>query len=86
MINFTAQGSPAQLNTLSFAKVGKIKENFISLEIGDIRKGENGYYIWVREKIELIENDVSEIRIYDWIYQVVEIENEMKIVNYFSYK
>lgn len=86
VIEFTAPESPAQLNTLSFAKAGKIKENFLSLEVGEIRKGAKGYYAWTKETIEIIEGSSSVVKTYDWIYQLAPVENEMKIVNYFSYK
>lgn len=85
VIELTAPGSQAQLNTLSFTKVGKITETFLSLEIGEIRKGVKGYYVWVQEKIQIEENSMTTTKTFAWIYQVAPYEGEMKIVNYFSY-
>ncbi|MBK5262685.1 MAG: hypothetical protein JJE17_08970, partial [Peptostreptococcaceae bacterium] len=86
VLALTAPGSQAEKNTLNFAKAGKIKETFNSLEIGEVRKGTKGYYIWAREEIEILENNLSTTKVYDWIYQLTPVENQMKIVNYFSYK
>ena len=85
VIEYTAQGSKAQQNTLSFTKAGKINEVFNLLEIGEVRKGTKGYYVWVREKIEITENNQTTAKDYQWIYQVAPSETGMKIVNYFSY-
>jgi len=86
VLALTAPGSKAEKNALSFTKAGKIKETFNSLEIGEVRKGTKGYYIWVREEIEILENNLNTTKVYDWIYQLTPVENQMKIVDYFSYK
>ncbi|HZK87816.1 MAG TPA: hypothetical protein VFC27_01580, partial [Anaerovoracaceae bacterium] len=86
VLALTAPGSQAEKNTLTFTKAGKIEETFNSLEIGEIRKGAKGYYIWVREEIEILENNLNTTKVYNWIYQLTPVENQMKIVNYFSYK
>lgn len=85
VIEYTAQGSKAQQNTLSFSKVGKINEVFNLLEIGEVRKGTKGYYVWVREEIEITENNRTTNKAYRWIYQVAPSDTGMKIVNYFPY-
>jgi len=86
VLALTAPGSQAEKNALSFTKAGKIKETFNSLEIGEVRKGTKGYYIWVREEIDILENNLNTTKVYDWIYQLTPVENQMKIVDYFSYK
>lgn len=86
VVALTAPGSQAEKNTLSFTNENNIRENFISLQIGEIRKGVKGYYVWVREEIELLENGGSTIKTYNWIYQMAPVENQMKIADYFSYK
>ena len=85
VIEYTAQGSKAQQNTLSFSKAGKINEVFNLLEIGEVRKGTKGYYVWVREEIEITENNRTAAKTYQWIYQVAPSDTGMKIVNYFPY-
>ena len=72
-------------NTLSFSKAGKINEVFNLLEIGEVRKGTKGYYVWVREEIEITENNRTAAKTYQWIYQVAPSDTGMKIVNYFPY-
>src|SRR5665648_112917 len=86
VLALTAPGSQAEKNALTFTKAGKIKETFNFLEIGEVRKGTKGYYIWVREEIEMLENNLNTTKVYNWIYQLTPVENQMKIVNYFSYK
>jgi len=86
VLALTAPGSQAEKNALTFTKAGKIKETFNSLEIGEVRKGTKGYYIWVREEIEILENNLNTTKVYNWIYQLTPVENQMKIVNYYSYK
>ncbi len=85
VVALTAPGSPAEKSTLSFTKIGKLKETFNSLEIGEVRKGVKGYYVWVREGIQIEEGGTNTTKVYNWIYQITPIQNEMKIVNYFSY-
>ena len=55
------------------------------LEIGEVRKGTKGYYVWVREEIEITENNRTAAKTYQWIYQVAPSDTGMKIVNYFPY-
>lgn len=85
VLDLTSPGSPAEKNTLNFTKAGKIKETFNSLEIGEVRKGTKGYYIWVREEIEILENNINTTKIYNWVYQITPVENQMKIVDYSAY-
>ncbi len=85
VLDLTASGSPAEKNALNFTKAGEIKETFNFLEMGEVRKGSKGYYIWVREEIEILENNLTTTKVYNWIYLVTPVENQMKIVNYFSY-
>lgn len=77
--------SRAYKNAAGFSKVGKVKETFKILEIGDLRQGSNGFYAWVYEEIQIVENGTTTIKEYKWIYYLEPIEGKMKIVNYFKY-
>ncbi len=81
-VALTKEGSQAYINATGFSKIGKVTEKFISMEIGDIRQGENGFYLWAAEEIEMTENAASSTANYRWIYCFEPVGKEMKIVNY----
>ncbi|MDD2215841.1 MAG: hypothetical protein PHE41_04640, partial [Eubacteriales bacterium] len=85
VIHLTQKGSKAYRNVTTFSKTGKVKQTFTLLEIGEIRKGENGYYIWTYEEIEEVSGGKTYNKTYHWIYQMKPIDDEMKIINYFKY-
>ncbi|MDD2189335.1 MAG: zinc ribbon domain-containing protein [Eubacteriales bacterium] len=78
--------SKAYQRAVSFSKVGKVKETFKLLEIGEIRKGSNGFYVWVYEEMQVTEaGKIRDIN-YNWIYYLEPVEGEMKIVNYLNFR
>ncbi len=78
--------SKAYQRAEGFSKVGKVKETFKLLEIGEIRKGSNGFYVWVYEEMQITEaGKIRDIN-YNWIYYLEPVEGEMKIVNYFNFR
>ncbi|MDD2620057.1 MAG: hypothetical protein PHC92_05265, partial [Syntrophomonadaceae bacterium] len=85
VIDLTKEGSRAYRSASSYSKVGKINETFDALEIGEIRKGGDGYYAWVFEKITKTEAGRTSSASYHWIYYLEPIGNEMKIVDYIKY-
>lgn len=84
VLNYTKKGGAAQLNVLNFGKKN-FTEKFIKLELGEIRKGKNGYYIWTKENINVIEGTQTSSVEYSWIYYLEEIDNQFKIVAYYNY-
>ncbi|WP_027399426.1 zinc ribbon domain-containing protein [Anaerovorax odorimutans] len=78
-------GSQAEENARTFSKVGKVKETFNLLEIGEIRKGENGYYTWCHEEIEIQENGNLNSKSYNWIYHLEVVGDKIQIVNYYKF-
>jgi len=85
VLNLLKKDSKAYRNAVNFSKVGKVKETFQLLEIGEIRKGSNGFYVWTHEEIQIIENGKTSNLKYNWIYHLEPIDGEMKIVNYIKY-
>ncbi len=81
VISLAAKDSRAYKNVVNFNKEG-ILEEFLLFEIGEIRKGQEGYYIWTHEKIKVVKEGKSEIREYYWIYQVIEGEYDFFIADY----
>jgi len=86
VLNLIKEGSRAYENAVGFSKVGKVKEEFSSLEIGEIRQGAQGFYLWVQEKIKLTENGTSSTAEYQWVYCLEAVDKQMKIVDYINVK
>ena len=85
VLDFVKANSKAYDNAVSFSKVGKIKETFKGLEIGEIRQGEKGFYLWVREEIQIEEGGRVTDKTYRWIYYLEPENGQMKIVNYYKF-
>ncbi|MEG2198862.1 MAG: hypothetical protein RRY25_01050, partial [Anaerovorax sp.] len=77
--------SQAYKNAVNSTELGKITETFYRLEIGEIRQGENGYYIWCHEKKQLSQGGVGAENEYNWIYYVEPDGSNMKVVNYYKF-
>jgi hypothetical protein len=77
--------STAYKNAINFSKLGKIKETFNLMEIGEIRQGNKGYYTWIHEEIEIAEGGRVEHKTYNWIYYLEPVNNQMQIVNYYKF-
>ncbi len=75
--------SRAYNNVASFSKAGKITEVFESFSIGEIRKGEKGYYVFTEEQIKKTEKGKDSMISNHWIYYLEPVEQKMMIVNYF---
>ena len=43
------EGSAAYKNSKAYSQAGKIKETFVLLEIGEIRQGADGFYVWTHD-------------------------------------
>ena len=82
VLTLTKEDSQAYQNIKNFSKAGQIQEEFLLLEIGEIRQSATGFYIWAHESIKVIENGKEAIKDYRWVYQLEPIGQEMKIVNY----
>lgn len=72
-------------NVSSYSKVGRVQQEFTLLEIGEIRIGSNGFYVWSYEEIKEVEGATTIYKKYHWIYQLEPVGDEMKIVNYYRY-
>ncbi len=82
VLDLTKKDSQAYKNVSQFSKSEKIQEEFLLLEIGEIRQTESAFYVWAHESIQIIENGKKTIKEYRWVYQLEAVENQMKIVNY----
>ncbi|MBQ6948380.1 MAG: hypothetical protein IJN41_01715, partial [Firmicutes bacterium] len=78
--------SDAYNNAVNFSKAGKVTEEFESVEIGEIRQGEQGFYLWVGEKIHLTEGGATSTAEYQWVYCMEPVGSEMQITDYINVK
>lgn len=85
VLELLKKDSKAYRNAVSFSKVGKVKETFQLLEIGEIRQGAHGFYVWVHEALQITEKGVTTDKQYNWIYYLEPVEENLKIVNYFKF-
>lgn len=85
VLALTKEGSKAYNNVSSYSKVGRVQQEFTLLEIGEIRIGSNGFYVWSYEEIKEVEGATTIYKKYHWIYQLEPVGDEMKIVNYYRY-
>ena len=75
----------AYRSALNFSKIGLIEEEFESLTLGEIRRVENEYYVFVREQISVTENGDTSLSSYSWLYHLEDIAGEKKIVDYTAF-
>lgn len=83
VLDLIKKDSKAYQNAVSYSKIGKIKENFNLLEIGEIRQGSQGFYVWVHEELQITEQGTITDKKYNWIYYLEPVDGKMNIVNYF---
>lgn len=86
VLDLLKKDSEAYRKAASFTKVGKIEETFKLLEIGEIRQGSNGFYVWAHEEIQITEKGKTTNQKYNWIYYLEPIDGKMRIVNYFKFQ
>ena len=83
VVALVKKDSKAYKNVINFRRSNR-KQEFLLFEIGEITKGQEGYYVWTHEKIRQTEKGKVSLKEYHWIYQLVEEEDELLIVNYHS--
>ncbi|MFV0517141.1 MAG: zinc-ribbon domain-containing protein [Aminipila sp.] len=82
VLSLTKEGSPAYKSAKTFSKVGKVKENFDVLKIGEIRQTQKGFYVWVYEEISITENKSTKVSTHKWVYYLEPVEKQLKIVSF----
>ncbi len=84
VFSMVQDNSRADRNLTGFDKED-IVEEFLLFEVGDIRKGSSGYYVWAHEKIKVISTEKTEIKEYYWIYKLVEGNGSFYVADYYMY-
>lgn len=85
VLDLLKKGGKAYQNAVTYSKIGKESESFQLLEIGEIRQGSNGFYIWVHEEIKSSEKGKTIDKKYNWIYYLEPVDGQMKIVSYLKF-
>ncbi len=85
VLDLLKKDSEAYRKVASFSGVGKIKETFNLLEIGEIRKGSAGFYVWTHEEIQVTEGGKTKDKKIQLDLLSRAVEGKMKIVNYYKY-
>ena len=85
VLELLKKDSEAYRKTANFSRIGKIKETFKLLEIGEIRQGADGFYVWAHEEIQVTENGKATDKKFNWIYYLEPQDGKMKIVNYYRF-
>lgn len=85
VLDLLKKDSKAYLNAVNYSKIGKIEETFKLLEIGEIRQGSKGFYIWAHEEIQITEKGKTVNQKYNWIYYLEPANGKMQIVNYYHF-
>lgn len=83
VLKLIAKGSKAYQNAVNFSPDGA-QEDFMLFEIGEMRKGEKGYYVWTRETYSITKESASRTDDSAWIYYLEPSGESLKIVNYFN--
>ncbi len=76
----------AYRSAINFSKVGKIRETFDSLALGEIRSDGSQYYVFAREQITVAEDGAEAERSYSWIYRLEDVAGDIKIIDYTSFE
>ena len=72
----------AYYNAVNFDKIGQISENFEKLALGEVVANGNTVYVFDEETIGVTLDDESSSQTRTWLYELVKVGGEYKIVDY----
>ncbi|WBW95796.1 TcaA NTF2-like domain-containing protein [Oceanirhabdus sp. W0125-5] len=87
MFNYLLKDSDAYNKAIRFKENTNnagIKQRFDIMEIKDVRKGDNAYYVWVHELIHQTKGAEVKNMTYHWIYVIKKSGNEYLVSEYFK--
>ena len=85
VIKLTKPKSQARKNVETFSKVGKVKQEFLLMEIGEVRQAGDEYFVWVNEEISQTDSGKTQVKKYNYVYSLEKVDGEMLITNYYKY-
>ncbi len=85
VLDLVKADSPAGQYVRNFSKVGKVHQDFELLQIGEIRRSGDDFFLWTYEEISETSNGTTSQKQYHWVYQLEAADKAMQIVNYTRY-
>ena len=74
----------AYRSAVTFDKIGQISEKFKKLEIGEIRKTQNSYFVFDAETIEVTQDEITTPSSGYVVYEMVPVGESLKIRQYYN--
>ncbi len=85
VFNFLKTGTGAYEKALAFENPGKTNATFKLLEIGEIRQGTTGFYVWTHELISIAEDGVETPEENYRIYYVEPDGSAFRVIDYYAF-
>ena len=83
-LDYLKADGAAYRSAVTFDLVGQIRETFRKLEIGEIRKTEDTYFVFAGETIEVTQNEETTQSAGFMVYEMVPVGEELKIKDYYN--
>ncbi|MBQ2094734.1 MAG: hypothetical protein II474_02420, partial [Firmicutes bacterium] len=83
-LNYLKADGAAYRSAVTFDRVGQIAERFVKLQIGEIRKTADSYFVFAGESIEVTEGDETFPSDGFMVYEMVPVGEELKIKDYYD--
>jgi hypothetical protein len=85
-LDYLKKDSAAYKSAVDYAGVGQVTETFDSLQLGEVRRDGDTYYLFSKENIRLKSSGGSENKLtYYWIYELEKIDGSYRIADYDEY-
>ena len=83
-LNYLKADGTAYRSAVTFDKIGQITEKFLKLEIGEIRKTADTYFVFAGESIEVTQDETTAQSSGYMVYELVPVGDELKIKDYYN--
>ena len=83
-LNYLKADGVAYRSAVTFDKIGQITEKFLKLEIGEIRKTDDAYFVFAGESIEVTQDETPAQSSGYMVYELVPVGEELKIKDYYN--
>ena len=83
-LNYLKADGTAYRSAVTFDKIGQITEKFLKLEIGEIRRTADAYFVFAGESIEVTQDETTAQSSGYMVYELVPVGDELKIKDYYN--
>jgi hypothetical protein len=83
-LDYLKADGAAYRRAVTFDRIGQITERFVKLQIGEIRKTADSYFVFAGESIEITEGDETFPSDGFMVYEMVPVGEELKIKDYYD--